>query len=355
MRYSLVSPPTIRLCSIRAMTSVTWAARCKGRSLLQPLVRPVAVVVPRVLVQDLPQVLLSEDQQVVETFAAQRACEPFRECVRPRGSGRGFDHSRPVPGEDLVECCCELAVPVAEQELEPASSLAEAQEQVTGLLGRPRARGMGGHAQDVPSPGLDLHHEQDVHAPQQDGIHVQEIARRDAGRRGGQELPPRRRRPARSWLEPGGGQDPADRPLPHPVPQAEQLTPDAPVAPARVLPGQLLHQVADLVWDRRSSDGVRVRPLSPGQAPVPSQQRIRGHDPVQPQAPGQQPRQGGHHGTVSPVRPRAGGLPPQDRDLMPEHQDLRILAGVTSRQEHQPAEHPDHEQVDETDEHQRRA
>jgi hypothetical protein len=29
------------------------------------------------------------------------------------GTGPGFDHSRPSPGEDLVECCCELAIPVA--------------------------------------------------------------------------------------------------------------------------------------------------------------------------------------------------------------------------------------------------
>jgi hypothetical protein len=34
---------------------------------------------------------------------------------------------------------------------------------------------------------------------------------------------------------------------------------------------------------------------------VPGQQRARRHDPVQPQAPGQQPCQGGEHGTVSPV------------------------------------------------------
>jgi hypothetical protein len=35
----------------------------------------------------------------------------------------------------------------------------------------------------------------------------------------------------------------------------------------------------------------------------------------------------------------------QDRDLVPEHQDLRILGGIAPRQEQQPAEHPDHQQV----------
>ena len=38
-------------------------------------------------------------------------------------------------------------------------------------------------------------------------------------------------------------------------------------------------------------------------------------------------------------------------DFVPQHEDLRLLSGVAPRQEHQPAEHPDHEEVDEADEH----
>jgi hypothetical protein len=73
---------------------------------------------------------------------------------------------------------------------------------------------MGSDAQDLDRPGLDLHREQDVHALQQDGIEMQEITCQDPGRLSGQELPPPRRRPARRRPEPGGGQDPADRPSP---------------------------------------------------------------------------------------------------------------------------------------------
>jgi hypothetical protein len=76
---------------------------------------------------------------------------------------------------------------------------------------------------------------------------------------------------------------------------------------------------------------------------------------VQPQVPGQQPRQGGEHGTVSPVRPGAGDLAVQDSDLVPQREDLRILRGIAPRQQRQPAEHPDHEQVDQSDKHERRA
>ena len=45
----------------------------------------------------------------------------------------------------------------------------------------------------------------------------------------------------------------------------------------------------------------------------------------------QQPRERGEHRTVSPVRPWTGDLTAQDRDLMLEHQDLRILDGIAAR------------------------
>jgi hypothetical protein len=54
-----------------------WLAQ---RGLLsQALVRTVAVIVPRVLGQHLPQVLLADDQHMIQAFAAKRAHEPLRE------------------------------------------------------------------------------------------------------------------------------------------------------------------------------------------------------------------------------------------------------------------------------------
>ena len=58
---------------------------------------------------------------------------------------------------------------------------------------------------------------------------------------------------------------------------------------------------------------------------------------------GQQPCQGSEYGTVSPVRPRAGDLPPQHRDLVAENQDLHVLGGVAASQQGQPTEHADYE------------
>jgi hypothetical protein len=58
---------------------------------------------------------------------------------------------------------------------------------------------------------------------------------------------------------------------------------------------------------------------------------------------------------VSPVWPRAGDLPSQYGDLDPEDEDLRVLDSVAAHQKRDPAEHTDHEDVDEADEHDRRA
>jgi hypothetical protein len=60
---------------------------------------------------------------------------------------------------------------------------------------------------------------------------------------------------------------------------------------------------------------------------------------------------GRRHGQPSPAP--AGDLTAQQCDLLPQHQDLYVLDGVVARQEHQPPEHPDHEQVHQTDQHDR--
>jgi hypothetical protein len=76
---------------------------------------------------------------VIQALAPKRAHEPLRECVRLRRPDRRLDHPRAVPGEDAVECRGELAVPVTDQELEPAGTLAEVDEEVAGLLGAVQA------------------------------------------------------------------------------------------------------------------------------------------------------------------------------------------------------------------------
>jgi hypothetical protein len=46
--------------------------------LVQRLMRPVTVVMPHILSQHLPEMLLTDDQHVIQALAAKRAHEPLR-------------------------------------------------------------------------------------------------------------------------------------------------------------------------------------------------------------------------------------------------------------------------------------
>ena len=54
------------------------AGLTQWRSLVQRLVRPVAVVMPCILSQHLPEMLLAENQQVIKALAAKCSHESFR-------------------------------------------------------------------------------------------------------------------------------------------------------------------------------------------------------------------------------------------------------------------------------------
>ena len=78
------------------------------------------------------------------------------------------------------------------------------------------------------------------------------------------------------------------------------------------------------------------------------------HDPAQPEVSGQQSRERGDHGSVHPVQLRTGDLTAQDRDLVPQYQDLHLFGGVAAGEQRQPAEQPRHQQAEEAEEHERR-
>jgi hypothetical protein len=67
---------------VRALDPAGYIDRMAGfvqrRSLVPRLVRPVFVVVPRVLGQDTLEVPIAVDQQVVQALAPQRSREPLR-------------------------------------------------------------------------------------------------------------------------------------------------------------------------------------------------------------------------------------------------------------------------------------
>jgi hypothetical protein len=92
--------------------------------------------------QDQAEVVWSGDQEMVETFAAQRANPAFRDDVCSWCSYRGADDAEADAREHRVERGGELGISVADQEREPAGVVAEVHKQVAGLLGHPGTGGM---------------------------------------------------------------------------------------------------------------------------------------------------------------------------------------------------------------------
>jgi hypothetical protein len=64
-------------------------------------------------------------------------------------------------------------------------------------------------------------------------------------------------------------------------------------------------------------------------------------------------QQPGQHGAVRPGRPCPPGLAAQYGDLVAQHQQFSRPGGIASGVKREPAEHPDHEQVKQSDSHER--
>jgi hypothetical protein len=95
------------------------------------------------------------------------------------------------------------------------------------------------------------------------------------------------------------------------VPQSCQLTVDAPVTPARVVPRHLQHQRPYRPRSPRSPGrAARIGPAPSDQAGMPAQQGLRGDDEPQLAAlvAGKQPGQGGQYRPIGPGQPRVLNL-----------------------------------------------
>lgn len=84
---------------------------------------------------------------------------------------------------------------------------------------------------------------------------------------------------------------------------------------------------------------------------MPGQQSAWCHNSMEAKPLGQQPRQCGEQRPIGPVESRPTDLTAQYGDLVSEHQNLRLLGGIASREERQPAEQSDHQQIQEAYEH----
>jgi len=84
---------------------------------------------------------------------------------------------------------------------------------------------------------------------------------------------------------------------------------------------------------------------------VPAQQRLRRHQPMAPTLGRQQPGQRREHDAVGPGGTWPGDRAAQDRDLVPKHEDLGVLGGLSAGEHYEPADELMEDQVEESERH----
>ena len=88
------------------------------------------------------------------------------------------------------------------------------------------------------------------------------------------------------------------------------------------------------------------RSTSFDQATVPAKDGAGGDQPVCPQRSGQLADQCGQHRSVSPVQPGPGPGAAEHGDLVPQHQQFRVLGRRLAAGQDEPAAQPDEYQVE---------
>ncbi|MEU4769781.1 hypothetical protein AB0H12_41835 [Actinosynnema sp. NPDC023794] len=218
---------------------------------------------------------------------------------------------------------------------------------VAGLLGGSCTVGVRGGAEDVDVAGGGFHHEEHVEALEGDrAVDVEEVPGQQARGLGVEEPPPGGvgAAPGSGWYPQALEYAPYGR-VGCSVAELEQFALDPAVAPAGVLPRHALDQRHDGVVDRRSTGAIGVGPLFRDQAPVPSQDGSRCHQPVLTQPSGESANQRGEHRAIGPVQRRARVGPAQHGDLVPQHQQLDVLNRGGPAEQNQPVTESDEDQV----------
>jgi hypothetical protein len=126
------------------------------------------------------------------------------------------------------------------------------------------------------------------------------------------------------------------------IPEDEQLTVDAAITPARILPCQVHHQQADRANGARPARAPAAgtcRVAARQQVPVPAQHRLGPHQQLESakHIPWEPVQQGGQERPVARAEPRPdlAQVPLQHRDLVTQRQDLHLLVPVAQRKQPQ--------------------
>jgi hypothetical protein len=173
---------------------------------------------------------------VVKALPPDGSHPALRERVRAWRPVGQPDHPHTLAAEDLVEGSGELGVAITEEVPCSELSVLELPGQVASLLDHPGTGRMVGAAGQVHATAADLDEEQDVQPGQPDGVDDEEVGSEQMVGVLADELAPgplaasgcRRQAMAAEYL--------ADGQVGPPVAELEQLTLDASIAPAGVLP-----------------------------------------------------------------------------------------------------------------------
>ena len=295
----------------------------------------------------------AEDQHPVGDFGPGGEHEPFRVSVGARAAGRDLHGLDTSAGQDRAGRLGELPGPVADREPEARGALTQIHHEVADLLHGLGTVRVGGDPEDMHVAAACLDDEQAVQAPESHrAVHVEEIGGEQRRCLHVQELPPGRAgAPCRCRRELQRPEDPADGGCADPVAELEQLALDPLVSPAVVLGGEPPGQRGDLGADRRPSGPVRAGSLPGDQAAVPPQDSARGDQPVRSQPCWQEPGQGGEDRAVGPVQPGPRMGPAQHGDLVPQHEQLRVLGGRRPAGPDQPTAEPDEDEIEQAEGH----
>jgi len=113
---------------------------------------------------------------------------------------------------------------------------------------------------------------------------------------------------------------------PKPAPDARQLADDPLITPARVLTRKTQNELTDLLRQRRPTRlPRRVRPPPPYKLAMPAKQRVRTDEERVLARSAQQPAGSSKEHSVLLLKPRAGDLAAQNRQLVSKHHDLKLL------------------------------
>src|SRR5664280_1020193 len=177
-RISWISPKTasLRRTSASSGSSIVGGESIvNGALLTQGPVRPVAVVVSHVLLQDSFEVPAAENQHPVKALTADGADEALGEGVCSGSPDRCANDADAVSSEDLVEARSELGVSVTDQELDGMDPILQCHGQVPRLLDHPGPDRMGGDPGHMHSAGVELDEEEYVEALQQHRVDREEV------------------------------------------------------------------------------------------------------------------------------------------------------------------------------------